>query len=346
MSAMLSAYAFSGVSQGLLMSLLGDDREDEYWRLPDHTRRSNLILPGINGFIMIPLPQELRVFHGLGDVALMAMTGRKDISSSLIDAIEVLSDALPLNPMGAQKAGVVNTISPDILKPALQAYGNRSRIGAPIYNEWAKEEDPGYKKVRTNKKGEAYSPEWLINLLKDVDQATGGDGTERGAISLKPDEVNHYAKGYFGGLYTLAAQSADMAIKASGSGSDIRTKDIPFLNRFYQNRDDLRVLPEYIEENYRDASDRVKDAKRKLKDYEKRSLNPEEKMDPSKLKQKIKENGRIVDLFDKSLHEIEKAESSLKELSGESQKAEEKRIAEMKIQWLNEFSKKTKKPKD
>jgi hypothetical protein len=295
---------------------------------------------------MIPLPQELRVFHGLGDVALMAMTGRKDISSSLIDAIEVLSDSLPLNPMGAQKAGVVNTISPDILKPALQAYGNRSWIGAPIYNEWAKEEDPGYKKVRTNKKGEPYTPEWLINSLQGIDHATGGDGTERGAISLNPDKVNHYAKGYFGGLYTLAAQSADIAMKVSGSGGDIKTKDIPFLNRFYQHPDDLRVLPGYVEDNYRAASDKVNDAKRKLKDYEKRSLNPEEKMDPSKLKQKIKENGRIVDLFDKSLREIEKAESGLKEFSGEEQKVEERRIAEMKIRWLNEFSKETKKPKD
>ncbi|MDR2917856.1 MAG: hypothetical protein LBV72_00615 [Tannerella sp.] len=334
-STMLSVYAFSGVLQPLMMGLLGDDKEEEYWRLPEHIRRNNLILPAYNGFITIPLPQELRIFHGLGESAYMAMTGKKDVSSSLVDGIGMLSDIVPLNPMGAQQSGWVNFM-PDLAKPGLQAETNKSWTGAPIYNKWANESAPGYQKVRTNKKGEPYSPEWLINFTKGLDHLTGGDGTKAGEVSLNPDKLNHYLKGYVGGLYTLVAQSVDIASKASGE-KDVRSKDIPFWNRFYSSPDDLRILPDYIEEKYYEARDEVKEAARQLKDYEKRQLDQEEKMDPLKLAKKISDRWSVVQNFDERQKEIEKADKGLKNLSGEDQKEEETRIAELKAQLVKDY---------
>jgi hypothetical protein len=64
--------------------------------------------------------------------------------------------------------------------------------------------------------------------------------------------LNHYAKGYFGGLYTLVAQGADVVGKAVGE-KEARPKDYPFVNRFFIGNDDLKILPDDVNERFYDA---------------------------------------------------------------------------------------------
>jgi hypothetical protein len=94
--------------------------------------------------------------------------------------------------------------------PAVSQAVNRDFKEMPIINQWAKNTSPGYKRIRINKKGEAYAPQFLVDFARLSDNVTFGDGIKKGLVSFNPDEVQHITEGYFGGLYTTISQTVDM----------------------------------------------------------------------------------------------------------------------------------------
>jgi plasmid stabilization system protein ParE len=164
-----AALALSGLLQPLLASLQDDD--DYYWKLSDYERRNNFILPSYKGFIKIPIAQGFSLFHALGDITASYLYGRENLSACVTDVFVSLVDMLPFS---AEQGSLSGTLSPDFAKAIVQAEMNMDFMGRNIYNEYANENDPGYKKIKTNKKGEAYTPQWLIKLAELADSATGG----------------------------------------------------------------------------------------------------------------------------------------------------------------------------
>jgi hypothetical protein len=334
MTVALSLYALSGYLQPMLAHMLGgDDGEDEYWRLSDHDRKNNFIIPTGNGnFLMMPISQELRIFHGIGDIVANVSSGRLGIATGMLDVMEALSDVIPLDPMSANRAGGLNVLMPDIVKPFSQAYTNKNYMGSPVYNAYSKDGwstvnriNPGYGDMRTNKKGEPYSPDWIIGLAKGMDMLSGGDGVVPGLVSPNPDVVNHLARGYFGGIYTLLSQSGDAIYKAAAD-KPVAAKDIPFTNRFYRSGDDLRPLSQAAEEQWYDLKNEVSAAKGYLKKYiEKAKLEGVMKYNDEILKY-----GTVVKKWDNAIKTIENMEKDLKDMNPEQQKEREMEIAEMK----------------
>jgi ribosomal protein S18 acetylase RimI-like enzyme len=337
MAAIIGMYALSGYLQPLLAFLAsGEEGEEAYWRIPVHERRQDLIVPlGGDHFMKIPLAHELRLFHSLGETAMSVSKGRTDVTEGLLDGLAALSDILPADPLSAGNTGISEVLAPGVAKPVVQAEMNRSWTGSPIYSEWANEALPGWRNIRTDRKGAPYVPDWLSESLKWLDMATGGDGTRRGTVSLNPDKVNHWAKGYFGGLYTLVSQGVDMAGKAAG-GKDVRKKDVPFLNRFYTGASDLRVIPDDVNERFRKAAKDVRDAESLLKDYGKRAEKGE--IDLFAYAERLRELQRKVAVAGE-LKSIERDERELRNLRGEAQQELERRVAERKMMWVELYNK-------
>ncbi|MBF0651081.1 hypothetical protein IR083_19885 [Dysgonomonas sp. GY75] len=333
---LISSYAMSGVLMPLLTVLIGgDDGLDEYMKLSDWERQNNLCIYTGSGFIKIPLPHELRVFHAMGDNIFQAVSGKKDITQSLLDTILGFSDLIPANPAGAIQ-GSWAELMPDMAKPPAQLAANKNFTGSRITNEWADPAKPGYLRIRTNKKGEPYAPAFLVKLTQLSDNATGGDGVEKGIISFNPDEVNHLIHGYSGGLYTTGMQILDMSYKAydwTETGElKLKVRETP-LRTFYTSESDLMTAGSGLNSRYFKIADDMQETRRKVKGYKEQAqkgdlTTGEFAAKISRLTPDIEKYKRIYPY----IKQVKKYESALKDMEGEEQKEAERMISELKQQ--------------
>lgn len=329
---LISSYAMSGFLMPMLTALIGgDDGLDDYMKLSDWERQNNLCIYTGNGFIKIPLPHELRVFHKMGDEIYQSMFGKKDVTQSLLDTALGFSDLIPANPMGAVDGSWAD-IMPDATKPFFQLVANRNFTGSRITNEWADPNKPGYLRVRTNKKGEPFAPAFLVKLAETLDNTTGGDGVEKGLISFNPDVVNHLMRGYFGGLYNMGMQGLDITSKTydlTKTGEfKLKVRETP-LKTFYTSESDLQTSGSGLNTKYFKVVDDTQETMRKVKGY--KDQVGEGKLSVDDFAKKI-ENLNIPkanELYGR-IKQIKKYESALKDLDGKDQKDLEKIISDRK----------------
>jgi len=331
---LISSYAMSGFLMPMLTALLGgDDGLDEYIKLSDWERQNNLCLYTGNGFIKIPLPHELRVFHAMGDNIYQASFGKKDVTESVLDVLLGFSDLIPANPMGAVQGSWAD-IMPDATKPFFQLAANRNFTGSRITNEWADENKPGYLRIRTNKKGDPYAPAFLVKLGESLDNATGGDGVEKGLISFNPDEVNHLLRGYFGGLYSIGMQVLDLSSKTydwTETGEfNLKVRETP-LKTFYASSDDLQTTSSGLNSKYFKIADDIQETRRKIKGYQEQATKGQ--IDIDKFAEKIQGMSNDVEKYKRIyplMKQIKKYETALKEFDSDQQKEAEKIISNLK----------------
>ena len=95
-------------------------------------------------------------------------------------------------------------------------------MGGRIIDEYKTKSNvlPGYRKARTNKKGNILAPSFAYIIAKGADDVTGGDGTQKGLVSPNPDVLHHLMRGYWWDLYSCSPDGR--------SGS--------FYIRFFSNR--------------------------------------------------------------------------------------------------------------
>lgn len=331
---LISSYTLSGFLMPLLSALIGgDDGAEEYMKLSDWERQSNLCIYTGNGFIKIPLPHELRVFHAMGDNVYQVLFGKKDITESILDVLLGFSDLIPANPTGAVHGSWAD-IMPDATKPFFQLAANKNFTGSMITNEWADPNKPGYLRIRTNKKGEPYAPAFLVKLGESLDSTTGGDGVEKGWFSFNPDEVNHILRGYFGGLYSMGMQVLDLSSKvydiAETGEFKLKSRETP-LKAFYTSSDDLLVTSSGLNSKYFKISDDIRETERKIKGYQQQVSKGEIGID--KFAEKIQGIAKDVTRYERVypyIKRIKKLESVLKELDSAQQKEVETIISNLK----------------
>lgn len=331
---LMSSYAMSGFLMPMLTALIGgDDGMDEYMKLSDWERQNNLCIYTGNGFIKIPLPHELRVFHSMGDNIYQAAFGKKDVTESLLDITTGFSDLIPANPMGSIQGSWAD-VMPDAMKPFFQLAANKNFTGGRITNEWADPNKPGYLRVRANKKGEPFAPAFLMKLAESLDISTGGDGVEKGLISFNPDEVNHILRGYFGGLYSIGMQVLDLSAKVydwTETGEfKLKVRETP-LKAFYTSSDDLQTSSSGLNSKYFKIADDIQEIRRKIKGYQEQATKGQIGID--KFSNKIQEMADDVEKYRRIypyMKRIKKFETALKELDNEQQKEAEKIISDLK----------------
>lgn len=332
---LISSYAMSGFAIMPMLSYLigGDDGLDEYFKISDWERQNNLCIYTGNGFIKIPLPHELRVFHKMGDEIYQSTFGKKDVTQSLLDTALGFSDLIPANPMGAVDGSWAD-IMPDATKPFFQLAANRNFTGSRITNEWADPNKPGYLRVRTNKKGEPFAPAFLVKLAETLDNATGGDGVEKGLISFNPDVVNHLMRGYFGGLYNMGMQGLDLTSKTydwTKTGEfKLKARETP-AKTFYTSESDLQTSNSGLNTKYFKLVDDTQETIRKVKGYKDQVADGELSVTDFYSKIENLNVPKANELYG-HIKQIKKYESALKELDGQDQKDLEKIIADLKKQ--------------
>jgi hypothetical protein len=356
----------------LVAALLGgDDAEEAYWNLPEWDRQSNLCIWTWKGFAKIPLPHELRVFHAMGDNVMAAIMGKKSGGDAFLDSAIKITDLIPNSPItplaaasadvftdGWEEAGktAVAGVLPDVAKPIAQIAVNRDFRNLPFLNQWANDALPGYKKIRINRKGEAYAPSFLVDFAKLTDHATGGDGAKKGVLSFNPDEAQHLLSGYFGGLYTTISQTLDSAYKGILPDEEVKVRDTPFRG-FYVPESDLSPIGQNEESMYRKVANKISENSTLMKQYhkgiketgiERGRLQQDAasgKIGIVELAQKVTElNGRVKEYNEKAgklgtpehwelsglIRQIKQMEGMLDELQGQAQKDMEIEIAGLK----------------
>lgn len=269
---LLGGFAVAGMIIPTILSLLGDDDDREkYMGLPDYVRKNNLCIPlgfmGMDGFLKIPLPIELRAFYGIGDAVLRSILGYDETSEAVGDVTLGLLDLLPLNPVGGSSVFV-----PSALQPIVESYfTNEDFTGKPIakitpFNEY----DPEYQKVY---RSTSVIP---VKLSEYLNMLTGGDEAIRkletfktfsGSDLLNPAAIEHLFEAYLGGMFTFLNHSFKTFIGTPVGLNEFSSRNVPILNRFYDTGEVDGTMIKVNEKFYKYLDD-MKEAQHAYRKYE------------------------------------------------------------------------------
>ena len=271
--ALTGGYMTAGAVIPLLLQSLGDDDDKEkYMGLPDYVRKNNVCIPlsmfGMDGFLKIPLPIELRAFYGIGDSFIRYIQHYDEGTDALTDATMGLLDLLPLNP-----AGGASNFVPSYIQPIVESYvTNEDFTGKPIakitpFNEY----DPEYQKVYKSTGVVAVKLSEYLNALAGGDEAKRKFATFKtssGADLLNPASVEHLFESYLGGAFTFANQSFKTFVGAPFRLNDFSSRNIPVLNRFYDTGEVDGTMIKVNEKFFKYVDD-AKKAEATYRNYEK-----------------------------------------------------------------------------
>jgi hypothetical protein len=218
------AYFAIGVMNAVLHNMFDDD--DDYLDMPEYERRNALMLGGNGVYFKWALPQEMRVFYGLGDLAVEEILGRNPHESALGEAVKIISEIAPINPTEGWRA-----LLPSVAIPFVELGVNEDYKGDPIYNEqkWLTEEE----KERTAKWANAYKSTGrvYIDIAKALNGISGGNDYDAGLINLQPEKIEHLVQSAFGGTVRTADKAFSSLMNAFDPDEDVTIRQLPFVNR-------------------------------------------------------------------------------------------------------------------
>lgn len=225
-----AAYLALGVIQAVIHGMLDDD--DDYLDIPDYERRNNLLIGGKGVYFKWAMPQECRVFYGIGDMAVNHMMGRTPNKSIIREALESASDIAPLNP-----AGGLSALAPSAIVPIVEVALNRDYKGSKIYNDMRYLSDE--EKKRTPKYTMAYqgTGKPYILLSQFANWLSGGDYADAGWLNINPASVEHILQGATGGAGTTIGKLYRGTV-GQVLGEDFAVRNTPFLSRLLTVTDD------------------------------------------------------------------------------------------------------------
>lgn len=311
-----------------LASAGGDDDNDSYYDIPEHTRRQNLIVKGVgNAWIKIPLPIEYRAVYAMGELTGSSLFHNEKLEVS--DVLAQMSQLLPVDMMEGTKA-----LWPSSVKPMVEVSNNESWYGSPIWK------DTPYNKYMPNwTKAYKSANKDLVNLSETLNEVSGGSKYRKGTIDLNPAAIEYLLKQYTGGFFTVTNQIRNLINVETGE-KDFDWRYVPLVNRMLMSGGDERNVGRGLDEKffgyldaYRAKASEFSAIKGDLSlPLEKKAeLISEIIIDPEYVKMKGMES-----IYSK----LKKAYDTAKEI-GDTSKAEEleKRINELKRKFILEMEK-------
>ena len=288
LGAWVGGYLMLGAMNAILHALLGggdgddDDKGNGYLDIPDYERRNNLLL-GMGGvYLKWALPQEARVFYGMGDMVVNHALGREPHKNIVGEVASMIGEIAPLDATSGLAA-----MLPSIATPVVEVLQNEDYKGARVYNDnrfisdEEKKHIPAYRNTMRN------TSKVYIALSKALNWISGGNDYEAGAIRLNPNIAEHLVEGYTGGVGTTVGKGLKFIENALGG--EVKISDTPFLRRLMTWNDD-RYRNAHVTDLYYYYRDMAENTERRIKEAVKAGDE--------------KELNKVVDSFDFKVLEV------------------------------------------
>jgi hypothetical protein len=279
---------FSAMLTMVNLAVSGEDPDDGvswYDKIPDYEKQRNMIIcygPDRNDFIKIPLPYGFNLVNNVGSTTVETATGHRSIDEALMFmAGSTISSTSPITIGGDPSNPVdmaVRTAAPTIAQVPLDIAMNRSSFsGAPV----TKTQSP-YGPPKPESEMMMRSPEWLQQIARDLNFATGGSEFVPGDVDINFDPMVYALDQYGGGPLNIITEMFGITEQVTanvGAGvenaienrsikelavnplENIKAKDIPIagvtsteaseyydFNAFYENRDIVEQLYKELKE--------------------------------------------------------------------------------------------------
>ena len=237
----------------MINAMLGGD-DDDYLDIPDWERRNNILIGGGGFYLKWALPQEARPFYAVADIILNKVLGRSPDENLVEEIGRALLEVLPVNPLG--EGGFVQAVVPSALSPIYEIWQNTDYKGMPLYREsyWSTGEEPKYDKAFTS------TGKVFVEISRLLNNVTGGDYAEAGAINIHPAAIEHIIEGYGGGTVTFFNQLLKTLTGNYGEG-EWSVRNTPFLNRVVTINDE-RYRNSHTSDLFRYYEELAKETKR------------------------------------------------------------------------------------
>lgn len=311
----LSMVAFSSVVAMLNQAASEDDEDGQsfYSKIPDYEKERNLIFMNpLTGkdYFKIPLPYGYNIFHNMGTIATEVGTGERSVG----DGIGFLTGAAigafsPISFGSSDNAATtaMRSVVPTVLKPIYDLSVNEDFFGSQIYNENFAFSEPVPDAVR----GRKTTPDMFKNVSRFVNEITGGNDFESGAVDFSPESLYYMFKFAVGGTGTFLSNSAETVATgisaAQGEDVDVKSRKIPFVRKVYAEPN------EYVDqENFYDRFDLVRQRANAIKDRIKKG-DPKE--DDRDMYSKVASMVKVYEETAKKLSEIRKKKKRYQEIS-------------------------------
>ena len=212
------------------------------------------------------MPYLLNAVYGIGRGSSEALHGKKDTSKALGEVMFTFMDTM--NPFGGTYS-FANFVSPTILDPVVDLYGNMDFTGRPImkpgnpYNQ--------ADKVASQRYWNNTSP-FAISVADWMHKLTGGRGPYMpGVAEVSPDALEYLYQFATGGVGTFLQRSYEVVAPQEaggkgilwGQGDEVSLNDIPIARRFMGNVTSREDLTFYLEnrDKYARIRNTIKDVR-------------------------------------------------------------------------------------
>jgi uncharacterized protein YeaO (DUF488 family) len=338
----------AGLMQSILYGLFDDEDEDGrtfYEKIPDYTRRNNIIIPNMisddpNDFIKIPLPYGVNILHSFGESLGQVLTGKKTLKNESLGMLSAMTNVFSpiggfeFNSEGDGFEQALNFVTPSAVAPISDLAFNRNFSGRPIYRE--NFTSTQYKRPDSQMYFEGVNP-YIKEATTFLNKISGGNEVIPGKIDINPEWIEYGMEQYLGGPVQFT-KNVSTTIAQIANGEDISQdpfiRSVPFVrsyigktgtdfearSTFYENRDTAIAAKEaweiMIEEGLQ------KDADQFYKENE--SL--------IQLGEEFKEYNKYVKQYNQSINELKKMDKEL-------YKDEIDKLYEEKTQIMRQFNK-------
>ena len=234
------------------MAVSEDDEEgfDHYDSIPEYEKSKNLIfMTSGKSHVALPLPYGLSMFPGFGRIVSETSDGRKEPLEATVDIVNmVFSNFSPISFGESEKPfGFAKSFVPSMLRPFVDLMTNESYFAEKIYREKL-----DYEVARSNSSLAYRSKDFVKEFFSWMNDVTGGDEFESGAIDVNPDALSYLFGYYTGGAGRFVGKVINVMDKTA-SGEDVSFNDIPWIGKYYKERPEW-----YSVSAYYDAMDEVK----------------------------------------------------------------------------------------
>jgi len=221
--------AFSFLIDQLGQALSDDSDEDGIsdWNSRSSYQKEKVIsIPFKIGdtYPSIPAPWGYNAFWRLGSLLSEVFSGITKPQDAALDSIGLMFNTM--NPI--QSGSAAQAVSPTAFDPIMQIIENKNFVGNPLGPE-------GY--PGASKRPDAYlawrkTPEGYKSLAKFMNEVTGGNAVESGAIDLRPSTYEVLANTMLGSLGRFVEDAVNSGWTGTFGKDPFKVTDIPVLKPF------------------------------------------------------------------------------------------------------------------